>query len=74
MSVSMLPHLNACLNSLSAVFLTLGFLFIRQGKREAHRACMLAALTTSALFLVSYVIYHFNAGRTVFADPAWLRP
>jgi uncharacterized membrane protein YozB (DUF420 family) len=74
MSISMLPHLNACLNALSALFLALGFFFIRRGRREAHRSSMLAAVATSALFLTSYVVYHFNAGRTVFADPAWLRP
>ena len=74
MSFTDLPHVNASLNTLSTVFLTLGFIYIRRGNREAHRRCMLSALTTSSLFLVGYLVYHFNAGRTVFADPAWFRP
>ncbi len=69
-----LPAVNACLNGLSAVFLTLGYVFIRQGKREAHRNCMISAFVTSAVFLVCYLVYHFYAGRTVFKDPAWFRP
>jgi putative membrane protein len=60
MSVSDLPTLNAILNSLSAAFLLLGFMFIRQKKIPQHRAMMLAAFTTSALFLIGYLTYHFN--------------
>lgn len=74
MSLSDLPAVNACLNSASTVFLTLGYYFIRRGRKIAHRNCMISALVTSALFLTSYLIYHFNAGRTVFAEPQWFRP
>lgn len=64
--ISHLPTLNACLNSLSAVFLVLGFLHIKKGNRDAHRRFMLAALTTSALFLASYLTYHYFRGSTKF--------
>jgi putative membrane protein len=74
MTLSDLPLVNACLNGLSTLFLSLGYYFIRKGRQIAHRNCMIAALTTSTLFLVSYLTYHFNAGRTVFANPAWFRP
>ena len=74
MSFSDLPALNACLNGLSAVLLTAGFWFIRKGNRNAHRNCMIAAFTVSALFLISYITYHLNAPRTVFRDPEWFRP
>lgn len=74
MTLSDLPMLNACLNSLSAVFLTLGYIFIRQKKITLHRNCMIAAFCTSVIFLASYLIYHFNAGRTTFKDPQWFRP
>ncbi len=74
MSVSDLPVLNACLNSTSAIFLTIGYVFIRQKRQTAHRNCMIVALTASALFLISYITYHYSAGRTVFKDPAWFRP
>jgi uncharacterized membrane protein YozB (DUF420 family) len=35
---------------------------------------MIGAVISSALFLTCYLIYHYNAGRTVFRDPAWFRP
>ncbi len=60
MSVSDLPALNATLNGLSFILLSLGVTFIKQGRREAHKRTMLAALGSSTLFLISYVIYHLN--------------
>lgn len=74
MSLSDLPALNAVLNSVSTVCLSMGYWFIRRGSKTAHRNCMIGALTASALFLTSYLIYHYNAGRTVFAEPQWFRP
>ena len=62
MEIADLPALNASLNALASVFLVIGYLLIRRGRRDAHRRSMLLALTTSALFLTSYVIYHANAG------------
>ena len=73
MSLSDLPALNACLNGLSAVLLTLGFILIRKGRKAAHRNCMIAALATSTLFLTSYLYYHFHAGRTTFPEN-WFKP
>lgn len=49
------PHLNALLNGLSGVFLIAGYYFIRKGKRDKHKTCMLSALAVSAIFLLSYV-------------------
>ena len=66
MSVADLPALNATLNGVAACFLAAGYVAVRSGRRDVHRACMLAALTASALFLVSYVIYHANAGSRPF--------
>ena len=68
-----LPRLNAALNGLSAVFLLLGFRFIRSGRRMAHRNCMVAAVGTSVLFLASYLTYHFQAGTTRFQTEGWIR-
>ena len=69
-----LPTLNAALNSLSAVFLVLGLAFIRNRRRRAHRAMMLAACATSIAFLVSYLAYHFQTGSTRFQSQGWIRP
>jgi len=66
MSVSELPALNASLNGAATVFLLAGYFFIRRRQIPAHRASMLAAVATSALFLISYVIYHANAGSKPF--------
>jgi uncharacterized membrane protein YozB (DUF420 family) len=56
MSVSDLPAVNATLNAIASVFLVIGWVLIRQGRREQHRLAMLAAFGTSTLFLVGYVI------------------
>jgi uncharacterized membrane protein YozB (DUF420 family) len=66
MQISDLPAVNASLNALASVFLVIGYILIRNGRRDAHKRCMLMALTTSALFLTSYVIYHANAGSVPF--------
>jgi len=58
MSYSDLPLLNASLNALSAVLLTVGWFLIRRRRIAAHRLVMIAAFTSSCLFLISYVIYH----------------
>ena len=74
MTLSDLPAVNAALNTLSTIFLTCGYVFIRRQRQVAHRNCMIGAVFSSALFLTCYLIYHYNAGRTVFRDPAWFRP
>lgn len=66
MSYSDLPALNATLNATSGVLLAVGWILIRARRRDAHRACMVAASVVSALFLVSYVIYHAQVGSVPF--------
>jgi putative membrane protein len=61
-----LPAVNATLNGLSAVFLITGYILIRQGRWQWHRRAMLAAVTTSVLFLMSYLTYHAHAGSKHF--------
>lgn len=57
MTVADIPTLNAALNATATVLITLGFVFIKQGKKEAHRAAMLTAGGVSAVFLVGYVTH-----------------
>jgi uncharacterized membrane protein YozB (DUF420 family) len=73
MTVQDLPALNASLNALATVFLVAGWTLIRLKRRDAHRACMLAALGASAAFLASYLVYHFNVGSVPFTRPGWIR-
>lgn len=68
-----LPALNACLNATAFVLLLIGYRLIRQGKREAHRKVMLAAFTVSAIFLTSYLIYHFQVGSVKFTKEGPIR-
>jgi len=72
--VSWLPHLNACLNTTSALLLFTGYKFIRARNVVAHRACQIAALLISILFLASYLTYHFNHGATRFQGTGLSRP
>ncbi len=75
MSFTDLPAINATFNGLAAVFLTLGFIFIRRKNIAAHKKCMLSAVSCSALFLVGYLTYHFGYhGLTRFREPAWFYP
>ena len=75
MSLHDLPALNAFLNGLSAILLSFGLYFIRRKNITAHRRCMIAAVICSALFLISYLTYHFTVhGITRFENPAWFRP
>jgi len=72
--LSFLPHLNAVLNTTSALLLLAGFRFIRQGKIQAHRNCQVTAVLTSTLFLTSYLTYHYYHGATKFAGQGLVRP
>lgn len=65
--------LSALLNLLSAFLLLFGYLQIRGGNRERHQKFMWAALVTSAVFLVNYVIYHYRAGSVPYPYHDWTR-
>ena len=57
MTVQDIPTLNAALNATATVLILAGFVLIKQGKRDAHRAAMLSAGAVSAIFLVGYVAH-----------------
>lgn len=73
MELSSLPTLNAILNGTSAIFLLSGYWAIRKKLIQTHRYCMLAALSTSALFLISYLVYHYNAGSRAYEGEGAIR-
>jgi uncharacterized membrane protein YozB (DUF420 family) len=68
------PVLDASLNGTSAVLLVTAHGMIKHGRVALHRALMLAALFTSALFLVSYLYYHAHVGSVHFQGQGWSRP
>jgi putative membrane protein len=73
MELSILPSVNAALNATSALLLILGYTLIRQRAITAHTVAMLAACGTSALFLISYLYYHYHHGSTKFMGQGPIR-
>ena len=73
MTLHDLPELNACLNTTAAALLVAGWVNIRRRRVAAHRACMLAALGASCLFLVFYLVYHARVGSVRFPLQGGLR-
>jgi uncharacterized membrane protein YozB (DUF420 family) len=68
------PALNATLNGTSAVLLVSGRYLIARGKVAAHRACMIAVVIASALFLGCYLFFHWRVGNILFLGTGWSRP
>jgi putative membrane protein len=71
--IYILPKLNALINSTVSILLIAGLYFILNKQIKAHKSCMIAAFTLSALFLVSYIIYHYNAPHTSFEGEGLIR-
>jgi len=71
--IGLLPAVNATLNALSGILLFTGYTLIRRRQINAHRNCMLAAFGTSSLFLISYLVYHANAGSRPFPGQGPMR-
>lgn len=60
--VEQLPAVNATLNFAATMLLLIGYRFIKTGHEQAHKRTMLAAFGTSVVFLVCYLIYHWQIG------------
>ena len=77
LAVAAPPHplatTNAVLNAVAALLLAAGWVFILRGHWRAHRVAMVAAFATSAVFLVSYLTYHWLEGSRKYAGPESLR-
>ena len=73
MEVRDLPTLNAILNFIAAVLLTLGYVSIKRREISRHRAFMISAVAVSALFLISYLIYHAQVGSVPYQHYNWTR-
>lgn len=68
-----LPHINAVINSLTALLLVLGRVFIAQKNRALHSLSMRMAFLLGSLFLVSYVLYHLSNESTSFGGEGTIR-
>lgn len=67
------PKFHAILNTLVAILLAFGLYFIKNGHKENHQKSMLGAFSLSAIFLVSYVVYHTLADPTLFGGEGFVR-
>jgi uncharacterized membrane protein YozB (DUF420 family) len=70
---TVLPTVNASLNALSGVFLLVGYVLIRRRHITAHSNPMLCAFASSTVFLISYVVYHAQAGSRPFTGQGAIR-
>lgn len=68
-----LPTINAFLNATAAVLLVWGYTLIRRKQVQQHRIVMISAFITSCLFLVCYLVYHFQVGSVRFPREGAIR-
>jgi protein SCO1/2/putative membrane protein len=61
-----LPSVNAVLNATAAVLLVWGYTLIRRKRIQQHRRVMQTAFVVSCLFLVCYLVYHYQVGSVRF--------
>ena len=73
MSITDLPLVNAVLNTCSFILLLSGYVFIKKGDSATHKKFMVSATITSALFLISYIIYHNAVGSVPYPYHNWTR-
>ena len=72
--ISALSSVNAILNTISTILLISGYVRIKKQQPAVHKKFMLSALTVSALFLISYLIYHHYVGSVPYPHYNWTRP
>lgn len=72
-TIAQLPAINALLNATSAILLLIAFMHIKRKNIAAHRRVMLMAFATSALFLISYLVYHANIGSKPYPGTGIMR-
>jgi uncharacterized membrane protein YozB (DUF420 family) len=71
MSISDLPAINASLNLISTIFISMGWYFIRRGAWRRHMVCMITAVISSVCFLVCYITYHAAVGEKSSGYTGW---
>ena len=68
------PVIDATMNGITTVLLVVGHSFVKRGRIAAHRAFMIAAVISSAIFLCSYLYFHYHVGSVHFHGRGWSRP
>lgn len=70
--ITILPMMNAIFNGFTFIFLIIALVAIMQGNVKVHMRFIYAAVVTTALFLVNYVIFHFIASSTSFGGEGFI--
>jgi len=73
LAIHPLATTNAVLNTIATLLLVAGWVFIRRGQWQAHRATMIAAFAVSAIFLACYLTYHYLVGHVPFTGQGPIR-
>lgn len=68
-----LSYINACLNLMSTLCIISGILAIKERRVKSHKKWMIAAFSFSAMFLISYIIYHHFHGDSKFEGTGIIR-
>ena len=68
-----LPYVNAVINSVTLVCISLALYFIRTGKRSWHERFMTTALFLSVAFLISYLLYHASSEEARYGGEGMIR-
>lgn len=71
--ISIIPHILATLNTLSAVLVGAGYINIKKQNKAAHKTCMISALAVSTVFMIFYLYYHAKVGYIPFAGQGDIR-
>ncbi|KGP91860.1 membrane protein [Pontibacillus chungwhensis BH030062] len=71
--ITILPLVNAVLNSFTTVFLVAALFMIIRKNVKWHKRFIFAAFTSTALFLVSYLTYHSMASSTSFGGEGFIQ-
>ncbi len=72
-SMGFLPPVHAALNTIVALSLILAVWMIKKQNVKAHKFWISVAMTSSVLFLLCYVAYHFTEPNTLYAGEGVMR-
>src|SRR6266852_5462214 len=72
MTISDLPAINASLTFVITIFIAMGWFWIRRNIWQRHVPCMIAAIISSTLFLIGYIVYHVHVGEKSSGYSGWI--
>ena len=71
--IYILPRMNAVFNAFTFIFLLAALFFILRKNVKMHRNFIFAAFTTTFLFLITYLTFHYVAPSTSFGGEGPIR-